>query len=91
MSYSFGVTANSKDEAGAKVATELSKVVESQPMHAADKDAAQCAAVAFIAALREPGESECVGVSMSGSLCWQSEGMFTSASVNISAYIAPKA
>lgn len=91
MSYSFRVTAATKAEAGEKVAEELDKVVVSQPSHAADQKAAQSAAEAFIGVLREAGENECVGVSMSGSLSWQTADVFTSASVNVNAWVGPKA
>ena len=89
MSYSFSVVAGSKDEAGVKVEAELGKVVASQPSHEFDRQAAQDAAEAFIDVLREPGEGERVGVSVSGSLSWQSADVFTGASVNVSAWIAP--
>lgn len=91
MSYSFSIQAATKDEAGIKVETELGKVVTSQPSHAADRQAAQNAAEAFIDVLREPGEGQHIGVSMSGSLSWQAADVFTGASVNISAFIARKA
>lgn len=90
MSYSFNVNAGSKDEAGTKIEAELAKVVASQPMHAADQQAAQNAAEAFIDVLREPGDGEGVGVSVSGSLSWQKEGAFIGASVNVSAWVGPK-
>lgn len=90
MSYSFRITASSKDEAGVMVEAELGNVVNAQPSHAADRQAAQDAAEAFIDVLREPGEGECVGVSMSGSLSWQTEGVFTSASVNVNVWVGPK-
>jgi hypothetical protein len=93
MSYSFSITAATKDEAGVKVEAELGKVVESQPSHAADRQAAQDAAEAFIGVLTEPGEGECIRVDMWGSLGWRGEsgdGIFISAQVNVNAYIAAK-
>jgi hypothetical protein len=90
MSYSFGIKADTKDEAGKKVEAELATVVASQPSHAADRQAAQDAAEAFIDVLRDPAEGECIGVSMSGSLSWQTANVFTGASVNISAWIERK-
>jgi hypothetical protein len=89
MSYSFSVTAATKSEVGTKIEAELAKVVASQPSHKADKQAAQDAAQAFIDVLRDPAESEVVGVSMSGSLSWQTEGAFFSASVNVNAWVGP--
>ena len=90
MSYSFQFKADTKAEAGFKIALELDNVVLAQPTHAADRDAAVDAARAFVAILKEPAEGECIGVSMTGSLSWRDADTFTGASVNISAYIAPK-
>jgi hypothetical protein len=64
MSYSFSVTASSKDEAGKKVDAELANVVNGQPTHKHDRQAAQDAAEAFINVLREPAE-----VKLSASPC----------------------
>jgi len=91
VSYSFTITANNADEAGVKVEEELGKVVTAQPSHAADRQAAQIAAEAFIDVLVDPREGECITVSMSGSLGWRDADVFINASVNVSAYIAPKA
>jgi hypothetical protein len=90
MSYSFSITADTKDKAGVKVEAELAKVVNGQPSHESDRQAAQDAAERFIDVLRDLREGEHIGLSMSGSLSWQETGVFTGASVNISAYIAPK-
>ena len=90
MSYSFRVTADTKDAACALVGAELANVVASQPSHAADRAQAQNAAALFIAVLRDPREGECVGVSMSGSLSWQEADVYTSASVNVNAWVGPK-
>lgn len=38
MSYSFSVSAATKQEAIQKVADELAKVVAAQPVHSADQD-----------------------------------------------------
>ncbi len=88
MSYSFSITAKTKDEAYAKVEAELAKVVASQPSHAADKQAAQDVAKAFIDMLKEPNEGEGIRVDMSGSLSWHDADTFTAASVSINAYIS---
>ena len=90
MSYSLSIKADSKDEAGVKVEAELAKVVANHPSHAADRQAAQDAAEAFIDVLRDPTEGEQIGVSMSGSLSWQTENAFTGASVNVSAWVERK-
>ena len=88
MSYSFSITAYTKDDAGVKVEAELGKVVLAQPAHEADRQAAQDAAEAFIDVLREPAEGEIINVSMSGSLSWQTDNVFTGAGVNVNAWIA---
>lgn len=90
MSYSIGITADTKDEAVAKVGAEFDRIVEGQPAHAADADAAKQAASAFIAVLVDPGETECVRVDMYGSLSWRDENVFTSANVSVTAYLAQK-
>jgi hypothetical protein len=90
MSYSFSIKADTKDDAGVKVEAELGKVVANQPSHAADRQAAQDAAEAFIDVVRDPAEGECIGVTMSGSLSWQADNVFTGASVNVSAWVERK-
>jgi len=88
MSYSFSVRAASKADALVEVAAELDKVVVGQPTHASDRQAAEDAVKAFVAVVRDPGEGEYLGVSVSGSLSWQEDNVFTGASVNVSAYVA---
>ena len=90
MSYSFGITAATKDEAGVKVEAELGKVVIAQPSHEADRQAAQDAAEAFIDVLKEPAEGEQITVYMSGSLQWTNDNVFVGASVNVNVYVGPK-
>lgn len=90
MSYSFGITAATKDEAGVKVEAELAKVVESQPSHAADRQAAQDAAEAFVDVVKDPGEGEQISVWVSGSLQWTNDNVFVGASVNVNVYVGPK-
>ena len=93
MSYSFSFTAASKSEAKERVATELDKVVESQPMHAADREQAAAAADAFIDLVPEPKDDQAIYVSMSGSVSWtgdQDNRNVTGGAVNISASISSK-
>lgn len=90
MSYSFGVEAASKAEAVEKVAAELSKVAESQPEHAVEKQAVQDAATALVNVLVDPTDKENIGVSMNGSLSWREAGVYTQASVSISAGLTAK-
>lgn len=92
MSYSFSITADTKGGAASQVANALAEVAKAQSVHAADERIAANAAYAFIGVLKEPGDGECVVVSMSGSLGWRDPGpgSFTNASVNITAYITQK-
>ena len=85
MSYSFNVTAASKEEAKEKIAAELDKVVLSQPVHAADREQAQAAASAFIDVLADPADGEEIRVSVHGSVGWREEGKFTHANIGVSA------
>lgn len=91
MSYSFSASGATKVEALDAVAMEINKVVSTQPMHEADRKGAMAAAEAFVGVLRDPVEGEVISVSMSGSLGWTGDAadapQFTSASVNVSAYI----
>lgn len=88
MSYSFGVRGATKSEALEKVAAEMAKVVQSQPVHSEDQKPALAAAAAFVGLLVDDGTQD-VTVSMSGSL-WVSATGIRQASVNVSAGIAAK-
>ena len=90
MSYSFSVRADSKSDASAKVGAYLARVVEGQPSHAADINAAQNVADSLLAVLVDPAEGEEVYVSMSGSLSWREEGQFCGANVSVSTSVAKK-
>lgn len=90
MSYSFSITADSKDEAGVKVEAELAHVVLTQPVHEHDRQAAQNVAEAFIDLLTEPQPGEHFVVSVNGSLGRRSEGHFLHANVAVAASIQPK-
>lgn len=91
MSYSFVIAADTKDDARVKVEAELSKIVIAQPCHAADRQAAQDAAAAFIGILKEPSEGEIIEINMYGSLSWRDADSFNLASVSVSACIKAKA
>jgi len=67
MSYSFSITAADKASAKSAVAKQLAQVVEQQPVHALDIDAALAAANAFIDLLPDDA-SQSVHVSMFGSV-----------------------
>lgn len=90
MSYLFSITANTKGVAASKVAEQMAQVASAQPSHVADRRIAEEAANAFISLLRNPVEGERIEVRMSGSLSWENpdQTSFTSASVNISAFIS---
>jgi hypothetical protein len=97
MSYSFGISAASKDEAKKLVEAELAKVVAGQPYHERDRQAAQDAAGRLVDALADPADGEIVYVSMSGSLSWRGvmgnendPPVFTSGNLNVSASVRSK-
>jgi hypothetical protein len=85
MSYSFNVAASTKAEAKARISAEFDKVVASQPVHAADRDAAEAAAAAFVDVLADPADGEEIRVSVHGSVGWRTEGEFTHSNVGVSA------
>jgi hypothetical protein len=69
MSYSFIVRAADKAEAKNMVAAELTKVVDAQPMHVADRAQAQAVAEAFIDILPDD-DMTVVQVNVHGSVSW---------------------
>lgn len=90
MSYSFSAKGVTKDAAKDAAAAEFDKVVESQPVHAADRDAALATVGAMIDAVVDPAEGEEVRVSVSGYLSWRTEGEFITASVSAQAGVVAK-
>ncbi len=90
MSYSFNVTAASKEAAKAEVASKFAEIVSGQPIHERDNAGAVAAANAMIDLLSDPTEESVVVVVMSGYLSWMNEDTFTGASVKIDANIRPK-
>jgi hypothetical protein len=90
MSYSFSVKAANKTEAKKMVADQMQGVVNNQPVHKADADAAIAAAGAFIDILGEPNEGDEINVSVNGYLSWHgdmSNADFIGANVNVSASV----
>lgn len=89
MSYSFTVSAFTKDEAKQKITRSFDEVVSNQPIHQRDRAAAEAAAHAFVDVCPDPAtEAQQVQVTVYGSVGWrgdQSDANVTSASVNISA------
>ena len=95
MSYSFSVKAGTKAEMAALISAEFDKVLETQPIHVVDRQAAQEAAKAFLAVVKEPAEGESVAVSVSGSVQWRDANSlapgsqtFIGAGVSVNAYIS---
>lgn len=89
MSYSFFVHAPTKAEALSKVEAELQRVVELQPIHAADQQQAQAAAAAYVA-LMPDDDAKDVHVSVSGSITWTGQDgppTFTQAGCSVSAWL----
>lgn len=92
MSYSFQVVAADKQAAKEKVAEQLAKVVEGQPVHAADRAQAQAAADAFIDLLpTDPARD--IRVDVHGSVGWDGASgtgappTLTSAGVGVAVYL----
>lgn len=69
MSYSFTVVGADKAAALVAVAREMEKVVQQQPVHAADRDAAERTAAAFVDLL-PTDDTKDVSVSVNGWLQW---------------------
>lgn len=92
MSYSFSFRAATKAEAKSKVAEELAKVVQAQPIHAVDQAQAQAAADAFIDILPEDASKD-VQVSVNGSVGWcgtEAEPSITYAGLGVTAGLREK-
>lgn len=82
MSYSFSVTAETKEEALTAVRDKLVGVVEQQALHKIDCDQVFNAVESLVVLLAEPGERN-VHCSVSGSI-WKSDAGVQSLSLNIS-------
>lgn len=97
MSYSFNFTACTKEEAKARVAIELDKIIVHQATHSRDRDAALAAAEAFIDLLSDD-ETKDIRVTMHGSVTydWTAQdpnglqAPLTQASSGVSACHVPK-
>lgn len=93
MSYSVGARAATRAEVVEKIVAALDKVVENQPIHAADRAQAQAAAEAFLGVIPDANENQEFALSVSGSVSWSGSGadsVITSASVNVSASLVAK-
>lgn len=93
MSYSFSVSADSKEDATGKIREQFDAVVVNQPSHAADKEAAVVAAQSLVRLLVDPKDGEEIYVSMNGSLGWHSAdpSQILHANVNINTSVRAKA
>ena len=87
MSYSFSVQASDKASAIQAVSASFDEVVTSQPVHAVDKEAAVASATAYINLLADPSDTEVVDVQVNGWLSWVSDGVYSGASVGVTARI----
>ncbi|ARL25477.1 hypothetical protein BOC55_35275 [Burkholderia pseudomallei] len=90
MSYSFGFTAHTKDDAKARVVSEFEEVVRVQPVHAKDQSAAVAAAHAFIDGLHDDDACD-INVSISGSLSWVAPEAITGMNLSVGVYYVPRA
>jgi hypothetical protein len=88
MSYSFSARGSTKEEASENVAAELATVVNGQPVHAADQEAAQAAADAFIDLLRDD-DTQDIAVAMSGWVQSTDDGL-SQTNVAVTASLTPK-
>jgi len=82
MSYSFSVRGATRAEVRFLIKAELNRVVEQQPVHAADRADAEEVANTFISLVPEDGESD-FQVSMHGSV-GSIDGALVSASMGVS-------
>ncbi len=92
MSYSFSVRAATKAEAKSKVAEELAKVVQAQPIHSVDQAPAQAAADAFVDLLPDD-ETKDLLVTMNGWIGWggtEAEPILASAGFGVNACLREK-
>ena len=86
MSYSFQAKGATKEAALKDVSDKFDKVVEQQPVHAADKGAAMLASAGVVDLVGEPAEGEEIRVNVSGSLQWtgpDEDRRFLGASVSV--------
>lgn len=93
MSYSFSVSGANKDEAKENVNKQFDTIVQQQPAHLDDRDAAQQCVEAFIDALGDPTGSQRIHVAAYGSLSQQfpdnpDKRSNSSLSVNVSVSLA---
>jgi hypothetical protein len=70
MSYSFSAKGDDKAAALAAAAAQFDKMLEQQPVHTRDREAAMANLRAHLDLVEEPNEGEQVTISMHGSVSW---------------------
>ena len=70
MSYSCGARGATRVEVIDAISKQLEDVLISQPVHAADIETAQVAALAYLAALPDADDDQDYRISMFGSVSW---------------------
>lgn len=90
MSYSFGLRADSKDEAKFKVAAEVEKVVARYPIHGQDQAAILANANAVIDLARELKDNEEFAISVCGYIGSNDGGELGTVSISATASVAQK-
>ena len=88
MSYSFSVTADTKEDATRQIREQFDAVVVAQPSHASDKEPVVVAAQSLVRLLAEPHDGDEIYVNMYGWLGWHrdvpEEFLCASAAINVS-------
>lgn len=91
MSYSFNITASSKDEAKVKASQEFDSIVVAQPNHAKDRSLALANISAAIDLLDDEPTQD-IRVEAWGSLSWQIDpNQIIAATIHAAAWYVPKA
>jgi hypothetical protein len=93
MSFYFNFNADTKAAAKDKAAEEMAKVVVQQPIHSVDEDKVLRVVEAYLNLIPEPNESQCVFMTVSGSLSWAGDMAapnVMSATVSVSASTSAK-
>lgn len=89
MSFSFAISATSKEAVREAASAEMDKIISGQPDHAHDKDAVVNACAAYADLLNGFEDGDTISVSVSGSLGWSSSSgehhKYTGAGLSISA------
>lgn len=91
MSYSFSVKGATKQEVKDLAFTELTRICEQQPEHAADATGAFAAVTAYVEALtNDQSEHDDITVNVNGSVGWRSDKEIISAGISIAVHYTPK-